>query len=234
MIYDGFDFSGLLKVEAVRRPLAPSVAVSTVDVPGVPGAVFRGVAIEQTPIEVDVRIIAGRGTADDRKVGFEMKRREIAARLVRESPCPLVLPDAPDLTSMAVLSGSTDLDRFLHTGGTTLLFSRPDPIDYGAERSESCDGGELSVWVDGTWRTYPVLEVDTSDGNVFVEFDGAPFSAFGGSKGTVVVDAREPAARQDGTTLITNITEDFPTWEPGPHTVSCDDPFTVRWTERWL
>ena len=231
MIYDGYDLSALMKVEAVRRPIMAPRSVGSSTVPGMDGCRFDSVRTEPKRIEADVRLFALFSGAR-RLSEFERVRREAAMRLLRDVPCPLVLDDAPDLTEMAILDGETGIERLMHSGGATLTWLCPDPYSRGAERSERRpEGGVARCEVSGSARTFPVIEVE-APGPFRVEVDGEALSVLEGG-GTVLVDAEVNRTSLAGRQLAIDVMSDYPAWEPGPHVVSCPHPFEARWVERW-
>lgn len=231
MIFDGYDFRPLAAVEQVRRPLLPPVSVSSSDGTGRDGAEFKQATLGPMDIEVDIRLIApGRGR-------FEQLRRALAPLLLKREPRKLVLPDAPDVYYMAALTGDTGIDRFVHTGGVTLTFHCDDPVAYGADRSRTVEGGgEATFAVGGTYRTAPIIEVDTAGSAAAVTVDGKPMRALGNvtSAHPLVFDCERHATTKGGATVKLDVMDDYASWEPGAHTVSCESPYTVRWRERWL
>lgn len=237
MIFDGFDFSHLMKVEGVERSLVPDMSVSSEAV-GAPGEVFKSTSMGARTIKVDVRIIAPAKDLDGQKMSFEMTRRVIAARLARTTLCDLVLDDAPDVRWRAVLNGSTDLDRFLWTGGATLEFYSPTPWAFGKARKKESPGGEVGCNVLGNVATAPVVTVDAESSDFEVCFDGVPFQLGGNvtSASPVVIDAANTprTTTKGGATVKVGINSDYPEWATGLHTVSCQHPFTVEWEERWI
>lgn len=246
MIYDGYDFSNLLKVESVHRSILPSVSVETATIPGRDGSVFRSVSLGELTIDVDVRLIARVEGLDSQKRAFEALRRKVAGLLLRTAPCQLVVDDAPDLTYTAMLEGGTDLDRFVYSGGTTLSFKCMDPWGVGrtvrrsAQPTASEEGNDVSpavmtANVGGNYPTAPVLTFPGDSTMVQATFDGAVFSAYGrAGAGDMVVDAAAKKAYQGEHPATIDINCDWPVWEPGLHTVSSNDAFTVEWSERWV
>lgn len=238
MIYDGYDFSHLMRVETpVGRSLLAEMAVDTESM-GRDGEVYKSASLSALTLDVPVRIIAGQRDLCGQRIAFETMRRMIAGKLYRTKPCKLVLDDAPDVYYMAMLTGSTDLDRFVWTGGTTLTFISPKPWAYGSTHTKRSDGGSVQCNVSGTFRTCPVVTVETQGSTVTVLFDGAAFNVSGTvtSADPVVIDATEDehTATKGGAPLKVDIMCDFPEWEPGLHTVQCSEPFTVEWVDRWL
>ena len=236
MIYDGYDFSQLMKVEAVHRSLLPELSVETATIPGRDGSVFRSTSLGSLVLSVDVRLMTPVSGIENQKAAFESLRREVAGRLLKASPCDLVVDDAPDLTYMASLRGSTDLDRFLYTGGTTLEFLCMDPWGRGRSVSRSflpSDGSSDGLTVNV--GTAPVVVLKTSDSNASVDFDGASFNVFAmAGSGDIVVDCEKKKASQGLLPVTVDINSEWPSWSPGVHSVSAPCEFVVSWSERWL
>lgn len=233
MIYDGRDFADLLHIEAVRRPMAGDRSADVADWHG-RGGRLKFVATDAKRIEVDVRAFShGRGRAAQ---GRELEgiRRELGALLVRDEPRELVLPDAPDLYDLAVLDGSTALERVSCSSKATLTFLCPEAASYGvAETVEMPEGGTAHCRIDGNTWTAPVVMVQAS-APFTVSFDGVPFQVLGTPTGYCGVDAVKHEVTCAGASVRYDITSDFPVWEPGRHTIACELPFTARWRPRWL
>lgn len=234
MKFDGYDFSGLLTVEAIRRPFIPPLSANVEDVSGRDGGVLRSLVLGPLPIEVDVRLFAARPGAKEQMVKIEDLRRKATSRLLRREPCKLILHDAPDVYHMAILSDVTDLERFAYTGATTLYFTCPDPVGFGRTHTKKSSGGTIKCNVGGTYPTAPIVEVENADASTTVQFDGVDFVVDGYTPGPLVIDAEVHEARQGGTLAKVRITDDYPLWHPGVHTVTCSLPFQVRWCTRWL
>lgn len=238
MIYDGYDFSPLLKVETpIQRGILADVTVETEDMGG-KGAIHKRTTLGSLTLSVPVRIIAHGRDTDGHRMAFETVRRMIASKLYRDKPCRLVLDDAPDVYYMASLQGSTDLDRFVWTGGATLEFLSPKPYAFGDEHVKTSTGGTVTCNVVGGVETYPVVEIQTTGSAFTVYFDGQPFELGGNitSAYPVIIDATEDArsTTKGGSPIKVNVKHNYPEWKPGLHTVQCDHPFKVRWVEHWL
>ena len=238
MIYDGYDFSALFRAETpTSRPLLASVNVET-ESAGRDGEIYKSASLGALSIQVPISIITPVHGVKNQHHLFESTRRAIAGRLWRKKPCKLVLDDAPDVYYLATLSGSTDLDRFVYTGRTTLEFLSPYPYGFGMEQQKECTEGSTICVVGGNTSTFPIVEVETTAAELTVYFDGAPFRVSGIVSGAdpVIIDATEEgrSTTRGGATAVVNIFDDYPEWQPGTHTVECSAPYTVRWVERWL
>lgn len=240
MIYDGYDFSQLMKVEAVHRSLLPELSVETATIPGRDGSVFRSTSLGSLVLSVDVRLMTPVSGIENQKAAFESLRREVAGRLLKASPCDLVVDDAPDLTYTASLRGSTDLDRFVYTGGTTLEFLCMEPWGRGRTVKRTfvpseTGPGKMTVNVGGNVATAPVVVLKTSEANVSVEFDGIPFNVFAmAGAGDVTLDCELRKAYQNSVPVTVDINSDWPTWDPGVHSVMTPCESSVSWSERWI
>lgn len=246
MIYDGYDFSPLLKVERVVRPIVPDIAANTADVPGKDGSTVQGVSMSPLTISVDVRLIARVPGAGNQRSLFESMRRELAGRLMKPGPRDLVVDDAPDLTYRAVLNGSTSIDKFVYTGGATLEFLCEEPYGVGrtvrrsASPSQSASEADaepalVRANVGGNYPTAPVVTFDGEEASYQALFDGELFSVYGSAgAGDLVVDCARMRAYQGDYRATVDINCDWPSWEPGVHTVQSADAFSVEWSERWV
>lgn len=241
MKYDGHDFKNDFKVEEIQRSLLPELSTTPMTSEVLDGETHLFTRISGREIRVVIRIITPVPGAKNQQRKFEQKRRQICGALLSKTPKKLVLDDAPDVYEMAVIDGATDLDRFVYTGTTTLVFRCFGPAAFGETSSEVAkQGGKLTVCVDGNTATQPVVIV-TAAGPFTVTFDGEPFEVTGSVTGDVIIDARETRENEFGHFVTDNegrvvpysIMSDWPIWEPGTHTVECSRPFAVQWTDRW-
>ena len=235
-VYDGYDLGQLMRIEGIRRPIMAGVDVGSDDLSG-DGARLGTVRLEPATIEVDVRMyrpFEEMGT----RAGFERARRLLQRRLLRRSPRKLVLPDAPDVYNMAVLDGSTDLERVAWSATGTLSFYCADPRGFGALRSRSCAGGEtpLLVNVGGSYPASPVITVAAGTANLTVVSDGETMRALGPESASepLVIDCGAHVCHVGGDPVMLDAFDDYAEWAPGVHSVQCDHPFDVEWRETWL
>lgn len=236
MIYDGYDFAHVLRIDGIRRPVMPKLDLQTEDRSG-DGARLSAVRFE--PLTIDVKVCLYRPFEEvGTKEGFERARRLLQKRLFRRKPCKLILPDAPDVYNMAVLDGSTDLERIAWSATGTLSFFCPDPVGYGALRCREWGGGPdmLRVNVGGTYPTAPVVTVEADTANLTVVCDGSAMRVLGDAVAgqPVVVDCTSHVCTAAGRPVMLDALDDYAVWTPGVHTLQCDYPFRVEWRERWL
>lgn len=229
MIFGGYDFSHLLVVEKIDRPLMPRISNDTVSVNG-DGCRTASITLQPMEIEVGVRII------EKDRAGYEKARREIAGRLFGREPRKLVLHDAPDLYCMAYLTDDTSVEKLLNTGGVTLRFHCDDPVSYGMEQVRYSEGGTVWCNVGGNFATAPVIEVTTEASDAVVYCDGEPMTALGTLTGEqpLTFDCVAHEVTKGDAAVKLSVYDDFAKWEPGTHAVECELPFSVRWVERWL
>lgn len=162
MIFNGVDFKEFLKVEEVRRSILPPMVVDSHEVPGMHGSKPKRVTLGDGMIEVDIRLIKGSRSEVQAKV------RELAYRLYTEEPARLYLPDEPDKYNMATLSGDTNLEKWLYTGGATLVFVCNDPIAYGESKEHSISDS-TTLLVGGTYKTKPKVTYIFTESCNYVE-----------------------------------------------------------------
>lgn len=233
MIYDGHDFKDLLVVEDIQRPLISPIDASIDNYSGLDNSTFFGASFKSKTITVTVRI--------DRpfrelsiNAGFEKARKKLAGLLFRREPCKLILHDAPDLYEMAILSGTTDLQKLVYIQKADLDFKCINAASYGQYHIKDSSGGQLFCDVGGTATTYPIITIESTR-KVNLAIDGNAFEFLEQRmKGTVVVDCERHIATCNGAGIVYSIYSDFPSWDPGIHEIYCDCPFKVEWRERWL
>jgi predicted phage tail component-like protein len=236
VIYDGFDLSGILHIEAIRRSLLPPFENESTELSGRDGSVHLNTRLGTGTVEVDVRLICPATARDEQQAQLVHTTRLLAEKLYKTEPCSLVLPDMPDVYHMALLDGSTELERISYSQKTTLSFICFDPVGYGTTRELTCDGGELYLNVAGNYETAPIVEIESVSGPITVTFDDEDFTTLNAVNAgdLLVLDAESHTCMQGESGVYYNILSDFPVWMPGVHTISCEMPYTVRWTERWM
>lgn len=233
MIYDGRDTGDVLRVLAVRRQTACDRDVVAESIPGRDGLRFSRVEKGGRAIEVDVALVQPTAGAVRQVREIESARRELNALLLRDRPCELVLPDAPDLADLAVAKDVSDIERLAYIGTATVTFQCMEAASRGETRTgEMLDGGKLWALVGGNAPTAPVVMVRAS-GPFSVLFDGVPFEVTGSPDGYCGIDGEKGAVECAGAAVRYAVTSDIPVWEPGRHTVECELPYAVRWVERW-
>ena len=140
--------------------------------------------------------------------------------------------------NLAVLEGSTELERIAWNGTGTLNFYCADPRGYGAVRRRSSQGGTsaLRVNVGGSYPTAPIIKVTAGTANLTVMNDGATMRVLGDETVTepVVIDNLQHACTVGDDTVMLDALDDYAEWSPGVHTLQCDYPFEVEWREMWL
>lgn len=151
--FNGTDSSSFpwLVVNKVDSPLMAPLENQLITVPGKPGAYHAGqtVGVRQEQIRITV--------FGDSQEDLAAKKRILADWLVTDRPVPFFYSYEPDKTYKAVLSGSTDLDKIVVDGETTLTFIIPDPHAVGPSQSQIVTTREVSEdtrtqadWAQGT------------------------------------------------------------------------------------
>ena len=231
-IFDGNELSRFLSVEDVRRPIMPPVTARTLETNGYEGASLSSVSQGMKSVVVSTRLIRPFEKSIGLNKGFEQARRLLAGYLYRDHLCKLVLPDAPDLYEMAVVDGTLDIEKFVYTRTIDIEFLC-ERVSYGRTVTKQADKS-LSFSVSGTWPAYSVITVNYSD-PFTITVDGKAFTTKEKlSNDPTVIDSKERTVTQNGQPVKYDIFSDIPVFEPGMHTISCDHPFIIEWTERWL
>lgn len=235
MVFDGYDFEALLRVNPTRR-LAPPVTDQTVEVPGRPGAVFMRQQINPLAIPVHAEL---RGRMRDHR-DLAALRRLISSLLVRDEPCRLILPDEPGLSYDAKLTDPGELDTLWVTGEADLTFTAYDPIAYGQARKATLASGTTHVETGGTWPSSPVLTL-TATGSGYVRVtdvdsgDYVLLAQSAASGATVTIDMAAQTAKVNGSLAAVDTSSDFFDLDPDGASVKVQYASgSMEWEERWL
>lgn len=146
LIFDGYNFSSILYVEKIRRPLMQPTENSYLTI-GNKGIHRKSRRVPYT-LEVDIRLIES--TRDD----VTEKKRLLASKLYKTKPCKLELRDDSRF-ELATIDGQIDFERLMRTGFATLTF-----LIYGASYGlYKIQAVTNSITVTGTDETYPVIKI---------------------------------------------------------------------------
>lgn len=235
MVFDGYDFEALLRVNPTRR-LAPPVTDQTVEVPGRPGAVFMRQQIDPLPIPVHAEL---RGRQRDHR-DVAALRRLISSLLVRDEPCRLTLPDEPGLAYEAKLTDPGELDSLWITGEADLTFTAYDPIAYGQAREAALANGTTHVETGGTWPSSPTLTL-TATGSGYVRVTDVGSGSYvllaqsAASGATVTIDMAAQTAKVNGSLAAIDTSSDFFDLDPTGASIKVQYASgSMEWEERWL
>lgn len=236
IVYNNHDFSEYCTAEVIERG-SHVVEVETSLIPGRAGLFLEDATLG--PMVVKIRLLLaldGAHTASE----LAKIRRYLRGWLVPPARgAALSLPDDPGLEwHDVVCTDSGNWDALLEDGYVDVEFTCYDPISFGDEVSVA---GELSFAVDGTWATWPTIEL-TADAGSSVEVGCGDslvrvYQEFAGGE-TVLIDCEELAVTVDGVdkSAYVSVESEFFKFEPGENTISTGNvsDFTVHFTERWL
>lgn len=163
MIFNDIDFTPYLKVESIRRDILPPRSIFSKKIPGRLGHRFIKVEMEPRTIEVDVRLIERNRKAVQEKV------RQIAGMLHTTEPKKLILRDEPTRYNIAILSESTDIEKFVNTGFATLRFLCLDPLSYSIEKNIIQLGQSTTIYNKGTFNTTGTINININNNTNYLE-----------------------------------------------------------------
>lgn len=163
MMFNDIDFTPYLKVENIRRDILPPRSIFSKKIPGRLGHRFIKVEMEPRTIEVDVRLIERNRKAVQEKV------RQIAGMLHTTEPKKLILRDEPTRYNIAILSESTDIEKFVNTGFATLRFLCLDPLSYSIEKNIIQLGQSTTIYNKGTFETTGTINININNNTNYLE-----------------------------------------------------------------
>lgn len=238
MIYDGFDFSQVLRCNPARRAMPP-VDAQSLEVPGMDGAVPATVRLRPLEIAVAARVLPRVSWYGE----FSELRRTLPAWLFRREPAWLQLDDDPSVRYRAVLTDAPELSGWWDGASVELSFTAYDPVAYGESVAVPLAEGVTPVNVGGTYPTWPVFRVSARAGasvrvsdlgsGLYVQVPAAPGSA----AREVVVDCSPMSRRAvtSGVQSAVTLGSRFFSLEPGVRRLSVEGgAATLEFVERWL
>ena len=236
MRFNGYDLSGLLVVEEIRRQLVPTVDNVLVRRPGRDGAEHVRTTYGTRLTEVDIRLI------ERDRDALQQAIRSLAGRLYTRGPARLDLHDDPDKYEMAVLDGAVDVDKLLYTGGATLVFVSPEPASYSnhVQTVEIGPGyirnvgtypatGVITVTLDEPVASLRVTQLETGD---MVHIDHALVE-----NDVVVIDLGAESVTKNGASIMADVSlsSDFFEIPTGKFKITVTAGVAVlRYRARWI
>lgn len=241
MIFNGYDFSQWMRANPVRR-IAPPVADTVLDAPGLTGSAFIGTKLEPLVITMFCRLDLHRFPAHE----LPGVRRQIARALTTDGPAKLEIGDEPGVYYMAKVTNATDLSSLWINGSCTVEFTAYDPVAYGEERSVTVpSGGSVTFHVGGTWPAKPRITASAAyrNGSALVwglRLDDGDFvhvATGSASARSVDLDCGARTCVVNGSVALPTLDSDWLELEPGEHTLRMDygtGSAVVSFVERWL
>jgi predicted phage tail component-like protein len=155
--------------ERIGRPGTGTRAAVLHQVPGRVGAYDMGVLSGERVIEFDLTLVDQASLAAARSA-----ERAIAAWLVTDSPCTLMIDDETDVTYSARLDGSIEWEWIGATARrATITFTCPDPLatSTAGEVTTALASGITTVTNDGTAPAYPRITVAMESDCTYLRVD---------------------------------------------------------------
>ena len=231
MIFNGFDFTDLLVVEYIDRSLMPSISIEGTNIPGKHGVRFKELVMSPTEITVKCRII---GTS---RIETQQRIRTIAGKLYTETPARLELRDEPDKYNMAILTGSSDVEKWFATGYMVLTFECADIYAYSkVEKTQTLN---TSFTNEGTYPSTGIIEVQPNIGDTLVISNGTKsltlMNTFNGTETIKVFLEKQLITMNDNNAMyLLTLDSDFFDIPTGSATITATGTGTVTYVERWL
>lgn len=203
--FNGTDFSTLLKVSDIRRPVLGPQALTTMKIPGMNGEIFVRKQTDAYTVEIDVTLI------ENTLTDITTKKRTIAEKLFTDDVAQLIIYDELDVYYNAILSVETNLSQLFTFGKVTLKFYVPDPYRYLVSNTGDVytltTTGVTNFTRIGNTDSYPTIEitgVSGAAGNYTIASDNnqMTFTGILNAGETLIIDSGELTAyilKTDGT-----------------------------------
>ena len=232
MIFNGYDFKNDLVVEYIDRTLLPPISNTTYKIPGKPGALLTSSDTGVGTISVKVRMF------EPTRILTQALIRKVAGKLYYDTPKRLELRDEPDKYNMAILGGDTDLEKFLHTGGTDLKFQLLDPYAYSKQETTVALNTEFTN--PGTAAGYGIISFKASAGSSVIIKSGLKelkvIFPFVGTE-VMEIDLEKELITMNGNNAMKylSLDSDFFKIEPGKNMIEVISSIgTVTFRSRWI
>lgn len=229
--FAGTNLSQWLAGMTIERSLLPDVELSTVEIPAADGDVVAGRRLKAMEVRVTATLRGHTATE------VSSSRHALAAALDRESAGTLVLPDDPDVSYAAWVTGSTVMDRDHSNPHVTIAFHVPRADGQGAARSASIGTSATTVTRGGNRRAWPVVRANPSGSSFRVtnRSTGSYVEAQGSfSGGALVIDMLDETVTYGGAACTFALASDFFALEAATQSIVATSSATMTWNERWL
>lgn len=229
--FGGTNLSQWLSGLTIERSLLPDVELSTVEVPAADGDVVAGRRLRAMEVRVNATL-SGRTAVE-----VSASRHALAAALDRESAASLVLPDDPDVSYAAWVTGCTAMDRDFANPHVTITFHVPDADGRGASRTAPVGTSGTTVARGGNRRAWPVVRANPTGSSFRVTnaTTGKYVEATGSfSGGELVIDMLAETVRYAGSACTFALASDFFALEGETQVLRATSAATFTWDERWL
>ena len=229
--FAGTNLSQWLAGVTIERSLLPDVELATVEIPASDGDVVAGRRLKAMEVRVNATL-RGR-TANE----VSASRHALAAALDRESAGTLVLPDDPDVSYAAWVTGSTVMDRDHSNPHVSIAFHVPRADGYGEARTAAIGTSTTTVTRGGNRRAWPVVRANPSGSSFRVtnSSTGKYVEAQGSfSGGALVIDMLNETVTYGGSACTFALASDFFALESATQTLVATSSATMTWNERWL
>nr|WP_304427765.1 distal tail protein Dit [Romboutsia ilealis] len=156
MIFNDIDFTGLIKILDIKKPILPPRTNYTTDVTGVHGSYYTGFKYGEREIQIDFAILC------KDNVEYDTLVRVLADIFNVDGPKKLYIGEEMDKYYYAVPDVSDDLDQIIYNGIGSMTFICYDPIAY-SDITKTFEGdyltGITTVKNGGTVAVPPVISV---------------------------------------------------------------------------
>lgn len=240
MKFNNYDFTEEFNILAIRRNILPPLSTNAIKLPNKQGVLIANSTkesrVEADFIEVDIEIMSATKSAKRAKV------RSIASKLLTSNVAKLELPDEPDMYDMAILTEESSLTELYTIGSATLRFMRPEPISFGATKTDVNANTAVNT---GTYETSGIIKVTNtaSATSLTILLDGTNRLIMNDtfSIGTQIeIDLEKEVIRKNGLIFMDKLTlaSRFFKLPTGQLKITASPSAwsqpTVTFTERWL